>query len=224
MADEADVGALGGLDRAHPAVVGGVHVSNLEPGPLPGQTAGAHGREAPLVGKTRQRVGLVHELRQLGRPEELLDRRHHRADVDQGLRGDGLDVLGGHALAHDPLHSGQADADLVLDQLADRTDAPVGEVVLVVEAVARLAVGQVQQVACRRPGSRRGTARPGPRLGRSRSIAEQLLDLVDLGAELAVELVPADPGQVVALRVEEGVLEVGAGGLDEGGSPGRARL
>ena len=54
------------------------------------------------------------------------------------LRGDRLDVLGGHALAHDPLHAGQADADLVLDQLADRADAAVGEVVLVVEAVARL--------------------------------------------------------------------------------------
>ena len=52
---------------------------------------------------------------------------------------DRLDVLGGHALADDPLHAGEADADLVLDQLADRADAAVGEVVLVVEAVARLA-------------------------------------------------------------------------------------
>ena len=33
----------------------------------------------------------------------------------------------------------EADAHLVLDQLADRADAAVGEVVLVVEAVARLA-------------------------------------------------------------------------------------
>ncbi len=43
--------------------------------------------------------------------------------------------------------------------------------------------------------------------------AEELGDPLDLGAELAVELVPADPGQVVALRVEEGVLEVLAGRL-----------
>ena len=35
-------------------------------------------------------------------------------------------------------------------------------------------------------------------------------DLLDLRAELAVQLVAADPREVVAARVEEGVLEVGA--------------
>ena len=47
---------------------------------------------------------------------------------------------------------------------------------------------------------------------------EQVAEAVDLGPELAVQLVAPDPGQVVALRVEEGVLEVDAGGL------GRQRL
>ena len=84
------------------------------------------------MGQARQRVGLVHELRQLRGAEELLDRRHHRADVDQGLRRDRLDVLGRHPLADDPLHPGQADPDLVLDQLADGAQAPVAEVVDVV--------------------------------------------------------------------------------------------
>ena len=40
-----------------------------------------------------------------------------------------------------------ADAHLVLDQLADRADAAVGEVVLVVEAVARLLLDEVEHVA-----------------------------------------------------------------------------
>ena len=35
VADEADVRALRGLDRAHPAVVGAVDVTDFEPGPLP---------------------------------------------------------------------------------------------------------------------------------------------------------------------------------------------
>src|SRR6202034_1976926 len=47
---------------------------------------------------------------------------------------------------------------------------------------------------------------------------EEVLQAVDLGPELAVQLVAPDPGQVIALRVEEGVLEVDAGGL------GRERL
>ena len=133
-----------------------MHVAHLEPGPLPGETAGAQGRQAALVGEAVEGVGLAHELGQLAGAEELLDGGHHRPDVDQRLGRDGLDVLGRHALPDDPLHAGQADADLVLDQLAHRADPAVGEVVLVVEAVARLAVGQVQQVGAWRPGSRDG--------------------------------------------------------------------
>ena len=44
--------------------------------------------------------------------------------------------------------------------------------------------------------------------------AEERLDLVDLGSELAVELVAADPRQVVALVGEERALEVLARRLD----------
>ena len=142
-ADQADVRALGGLDGAHAAVVGGVHVTDLEPGPLAGQAARPEGGQAPLVGQARQRVVLVHELAELAGAEELLDRGDHRSDVDQGLRGDGLHVLGGHPLADHPLHAGQAHPDLVLDELAHRPDAAVGEVVLVVDPVGRLAVGHV---------------------------------------------------------------------------------
>ena len=215
MADQADVGAFRRLDGAHAAVVGGVHVTHLEPGPLPGQTAGTHGRQAALVGEPRQRVGLVHELRQLRGPEELLDGRHHRPDVDQGLRGDGLDVLGRHALANHPLHPGQADPDLVLDELAHRADAPVGEVVLVVEAVPRLALGQVQQVAA--GGQDLGPGQDALALGRALEVdPEQLLGPGDLRTELAVQLVTTDPGQVIALRIEEGVLEIDPSGLGRG--------
>ena len=66
-------------------------------------------------------------------PKNSLMRRHDGADVDQRLRRDRLDVLGGHPLADDALHPGQAGADLVLDQLADRAQAAVAEVVDVVD-------------------------------------------------------------------------------------------
>ena len=122
--------------------------------------------------------GLVWSMNcdELAGAEELLDGRHHRADVDQRLGRDGLDVLGGHALAHHPLHAGQADADLVLDQLADRTDPAVGEVVLVVEPVARLALGQVEQVGA--GGEHLGARQHAlARLGALELDAEQLLGL-----------------------------------------------
>ena len=147
--DEADVRALRRLDRAHAAVVAEVHVADFEAGTLAAETTRPERRQAAAVGEARQRVDLVHELRQLRGAEELLDRGDDRADVDQRLRRDRLDVLGGHALAHDALHAAEADAHLVLDQLADAADAAVGEVVLVVEAVARLLLDEVEHVADR---------------------------------------------------------------------------
>ena len=71
--DQADVGAFGRLDRADAAVVADVHVADLEAGPLAVQAARAQGRQPPLVGELAQRVGLVHDLRQLAAAEEELD-------------------------------------------------------------------------------------------------------------------------------------------------------
>ena len=166
------------------------------------------------MGQARQRVHLVHELRELAGAEELLDGGDHRPDVDQRLRRDGLDVLGGHALADDPLHAGQADADLVLDQLADRADAAVGEVVLVVEAVAGLGVDQVQQVGAWRRGPRSATAPAGrARACRASIIGKISSSLSTSAPSLRFELVAADPAEVVAAGLEEGVAEVGPGRL-----------
>ena len=68
------------------------------------------------------------------RPEKFLYRRHHRTDVDQRLRGDGVNILRlqGHFLAHYALHAGEADAELVLKQLANRTNAAIAQMVDVV--------------------------------------------------------------------------------------------
>ena len=191
-ADQADVRAFRRLDRTHPAVVRRVDVADLHAGAVAAQTTRAECGQPALVGEAGQRVRLVHELRELRRPEELLDGRHDRADVDQRLRRDRLDVLGGHPLADDALHAGQADPDLVLDQLADRAQAPVAEVVDVVELVAVLAGVQADQVL-----DRADDVVLGERALRDRGVDTELL----------VDLVAADLGQVVALGVEEEVLE-----------------
>ena len=79
-----------------------------------------------------ERVRLIHELRELAGAEELLDGRHDRADVDERLRRDLVDIVRAHALAHDALHAAHADAELVGDKLAHRADATVAEVVDVI--------------------------------------------------------------------------------------------
>ena len=143
--DQADVRTFRRLDRADAAVVRRVHVAHLEPGALARQTAGTERREAALVRDLGERVRLVHELRQLAGPEELLDDRRHRLVVDELLRHQRLDVLQAHALLDGALHADQADAVLVLDQLADGAHAAVAEVVDVVDLA--VAVLQLDQVA-----------------------------------------------------------------------------
>ena len=130
--DQPNVRAFGGFDRAHAPIVRGVHVTHLNAGAFTGQTTRAQGGQAPLVGQAGQGVIEVHELRQLGAAEEFPNGGGHRPHVNQGGRSNGLRILGGHALAHDPFHAGQAHPNLVLDQLAHGTQPTVTKVVNVV--------------------------------------------------------------------------------------------
>ena len=107
-------------------------VTDLHVGALTGEAAGAQGGKTPLVGQLSQRVGLVHELAQGAGAEELLDGGGDGTDVDEALGGDHVQVLDGHALPDDPLHPAEADAELVLQQLAHAAHAAVAKVVNVV--------------------------------------------------------------------------------------------
>ena len=212
-ADEADVRAFRRLDRADAAVVAVVDVADVEAGALARQAAGAQGRQAALAGQLGQRVGLVHELAQLAAAEELLHRRHDRADVDEGVRRGLVDLLDRHALADDALHAEQADAEGVLDQLAVGADAAVAEVVDVVRGSE--AAVQLDEVA----------DDGGDVLAGDRPLLAVQLDAHALGdrVQLLVELVAADPTEVVATEVEEEALDELAG-VVAGGRIARAQL
>ena len=95
------------------------------------------------MGQLGQGVGLIHELGQGRGAEELLDRCDHRPDVDQRLGGDDVHILRlqGHALPDDPLHPGEPDAELVLQQLAHRPDPAVAQMVDVVDVADVVAAG-----------------------------------------------------------------------------------
>ena len=188
--DQADVRTFRGLDRTHAAVVGGMHVSHLEAGPLPGQAAGAQRGDPALVGGFRQRVVLVHELRQLVRTEKLLDGRRYRLGVDHLLRHQAVALGHGQALLDRPLDPRQALAQRVLGHLAHAAHPAVAEVVDVVDVV--LAVADAQQHAEHLDDVFRTQDRTAGGL---------------LAAHPAVELHPAHAGQVVAVRTEEQVVE-----------------
>ena len=110
-----------------------MNVTHVEAGPIAAQSPGTERRQPALVRQLRQRVGLVHELRELASAEELPHRRHHRPRrADQPLRRDRLRVLDRHPLPDTALESLEPRADVHLNQLAHRTNAAVAEVVDIV--------------------------------------------------------------------------------------------
>src|SRR5690606_23110303 len=127
-------------------VVRAVHVTDVEAGALARQAARPERRDAALVPQLGERVDLVLELGELAAPEELAQRGHDGAAVDELLRGGGVGVAEQHALTHTPGHAAEPDADLVSHELADRTDAAVPEVVDVVLDVALHAGLQADEV------------------------------------------------------------------------------
>src|SRR5438874_6218965 len=189
--DEADVRAFRRLDRADAAVVRRVDVADLEAGALARQTAGPERRETPLVRDLGERIGLVHELRQLRRPEELANRGHDRLRVDQVVRHGGRHFLvDRHLLLDRALHADQADPELVHEQLADRAHSPVAEVIDVVHV--RRVLAQLEQVL--------------EHLVEVLRVQDLLVER-RVQPELGVQLQAADAREVVLLRVEEHVLE-----------------
>ena len=189
-------GTLGGFNRADAAVMGRVNVADFEAGALARKTAGAKRGEAALVRDFAERIGLIHELRQLRGAEELLDDGGSRLVVDQLLRHQGLDILQAHALLDRALHPDQADAELVLDQLADGAHAAIAKMVDIVDLA--VAVLELHQVADDFEDV----------LAAQRALLERHVDL-----ELVIELEAADLGQVVTLGVEEQVVEEGGRGF-----------
>ena len=150
------------------------------------------------MGDLGQGVRLVHELRQLRGPEELLDGRHDRLGVDQVVRhGGGHLLVDRHLLLDGPLHPHQPDAELVLQQLADGPHAAVPQVIDVVHPGGVLA--QAEEV-----------------LQHQDEIVHRHHALIqrEAGPQLRVHLEAADARQVVAVRVEEHAVEQRPGALE----------
>ena len=84
--NQTDVRTFRSFNRANTAVVSRMHVSNLEACAFTSQAARAQCRNTALVRDFRQRVGLVHELAQLRRTEEVANSSADRFAVDQVMR------------------------------------------------------------------------------------------------------------------------------------------
>ena len=79
-----------------------------------------------------QGVNLIHKLRQLRRTEEFFNRRGNRANVNQRLRRNHIQILDRHTLADNTLHSGKSDTELVLQKLTHAAQTAVAQMVDIV--------------------------------------------------------------------------------------------
>ena len=142
--NQADVRTFRGFYRAHTAVMGVMYVADFEPCSFTGQAAGAQSGQTALMGQFSQRVCLVHELGQLGGSEEFFDSCHYRADIHQSLGGHLVLVLGSHSFTNHSFHTGEADAELVLQKFAYAANAAVAQMVDIIASA--VALHHVQQV------------------------------------------------------------------------------
>jgi len=137
--DKANVRAFRRFDGAYTAVMGRMHVAHFETSTLAGQAARPKRRYAALVGDFRQRVVLIHELRQLRGPEELLHRGGNRLGVDQLLRGEAFRLGQRQALLHSALDAHQTDAEHIFGHFTDRAHATIAKMIDIVHGAAAIA-------------------------------------------------------------------------------------
>ena len=169
--------------------MGVVHITHLKACALAAQSTWTQRGDATLVRHLTQRVGLVHELRQLVRSEEAVDHGAQRLGVDQVGRGEDFVVAHVHALTDGPRHPGQAHTKLRVQLLTHRANATVAEVVDVVHV--RVAVHQVQQGLD----------------DADDVVLGQGASLLSLNAQLAVDAESSHFTQIVALLREEQLVD-----------------
>ena len=216
--NQTDVRTFRRFDRADAAVVSRMDVAHFEAGAFAGETAWSKGRETPFVRDLGERIGLIHELRELARSEEFADRGHDGLRVHQVVRhGRRHFLVNRHLFLDRALHADEADAELVFEKFADRADAAVAEVIDVVDRADALA--QFQQVAD-------GVVEIF-RMQNARIVVRAIGLLADrrLGriVNLDRKLHAADARKIVLARIEEHAVEQLGGGV-HGGRIARAQL
>ena len=190
--DQADVWTFRRFDRADATVMGHVHVTHFKACTFARQTTRAKGRNTALVGDFGQRIGLVHELRQLRRTEEFLQRSRDRLAVDQVVRHQRLLLGLTQTFLDGLLDTSQTRAVLVFGEFAHATHAAIAQVIDVIDFA--VAVAQVHQNLDHGQDIFVGQHH---RTGRA------------IAADLGVELHAADARQIVRIGVVEQALEQG---------------
>ena len=167
-----------------------VNVTNLEASAFTRQTTRSECRCTALVRDFRQWIRLIHELRQLICSEELIDHARNCTCVYQFARCDVLAVTNAQALLNRTRHACKTKVERCFKLLADCTHATVRQVVDIVNRDLRIA--NVDEVLH----------------DRYDVIHRQRCDVEwHRHVELLVDTITSNNTEIVALRIEEQLLE-----------------
>ena len=180
------------------------------------------------MGQLRQRIVLIHKLGKLGGAKKFLDRSLNRPNVHQHLRGDRFGVLNGHTLFHHTLHTGQTNAELILQQLAHATQTAVAQMVNIIRLM--LAVHNLQEVTQKADNinlsqvtditaGQTGISQLAINISLGLVIPNQAilpLKTANTVLQLLLHLVAAHVAQIITLMVKEKAKKQGTGGIHRG--------
>ena len=195
-ANQPDVWPFRSLDRTNAPVMRRMNVAHFESRTLPAETSRSKRRQTAFVRQFRQRICLIHELRELRTPKEISDDCAERFWINQLLRGHPIyvDVEKGHALFDQTLSARQTDAALVRQQFAHGADTSTAEVIDVIKRA--FPATQIDQIFDRRDKV---------------FVGQNTFRGIDIDPKFLIDLVPADTAKIVFLRVEKESFEQSTG-------------
>ena len=188
--NQTDVRTFRRLNRTKPSVVCVVNVTNLKACALTRQTARSERRCTALVRDFRQRICLIHELRQLICAEELIDHACNGTRVYQLARCNILAVTNAQSLLNRTRHAREAKIKRCFKLLANCPNTTVRQVVDVIHW--HLRVTNVDEVLHNRYDVIHG----------KRCDIEW-----NRHVELFINTIASNNTEIVALRIKEQLLE-----------------
>ena len=147
--NQADVRAFRSFDRTDPPVMGRMHVADFEPGTLATQTPWSKRGKTPFVGHFAERIGLIHQLRELTPPEEIPNHGRKGLGIDQFLRRHAFSVHveQRHTLLDQSFRTAQAGPALIRQKFTNGPHSATAQMIDIV--CGPLSQTEVDQIAGR---------------------------------------------------------------------------
>ncbi len=112
-----------------------MNIAHLKPGAVSGESPGTQGRKPTFVSQLRQRIGLVHKLREAGTAKELPYSSNHCTVVNQSVRGSRSGSQKTHSFLDRSLHTKQPHPEMALQEFPYCSYTPIAQMIYVIRGI-----------------------------------------------------------------------------------------